>query len=67
VTSPLTLDVTLSGLAALAALDVRPSSGQGFAATIIAAFVVLGVLALVAMFVSSRPRSRRRPPGDRPR
>jgi hypothetical protein len=43
----------------LEAEPVRPSAGQGYAATILAAFAVVGLLALVAMFVSSKPRNRR--------
>jgi hypothetical protein len=39
---------------------VRPSAGQGYAATILAAFAVMGLLALLAVFVSSKPRNRRR-------
>lgn len=52
------LDLLL--LLPLEAEPVQPSAGQGYAATILAAFAVMGLLALLAMFVSGRPRNRRR-------
>ena len=39
---------------------VYPSRSHGFAASILAAVIALGVLALVMVFVSSKPRNRRR-------
>ncbi len=60
-TGPLTGDLLASiGVTLVAVLEVRPAGSQGFAATILAAFAVLGVLVLVMMFVSSKPRNRRR-------
>jgi hypothetical protein len=39
---------------------VYPSRGNGFAAAILGAAVAMGVLILVMMFISSKPRNRRR-------
>ena len=47
-------------LAVEAREPVYPSRGNGFAAAIIGALVALGLLVLMAMFVSSKPRNRRR-------
>jgi hypothetical protein len=45
---------------------VQPSRGNGFAASIVAALMAIGLLAIVAKFASSKPKSRRRPrpPGE---
>ncbi len=39
---------------------VYPSRGNGFAAAILGALVALGLLVLMMMFISSKPRNRRR-------
>ncbi len=39
---------------------VYPSRGNGFAAAILGALVGLGLLVLVMIFISSKPRNRRR-------
>jgi tetrahydromethanopterin S-methyltransferase subunit B len=39
---------------------VYPSRGNGFAAAILGALVGLGVLIVVMIFISSKPRNRRR-------
>lgn len=39
---------------------VYPTRGNGFAAAIIGALVALGLLVLMMMFISSKPRNRRR-------
>jgi hypothetical protein len=41
---------------------VHPPRGSGFAASILGAILAVGLLALVAKFATSKPRSRRRPP-----
>jgi hypothetical protein len=40
---------------------VRPVRSNGMAIYVIAAMLILGLLILVMMWVSSKPRSRRRP------
>ena len=48
-------------LDAWAARDaVYPSRGNGFAAAILGALVGLGVLIVVMIFISSKPKNRRR-------
>jgi hypothetical protein len=50
-------------IAALLPLQpVHPSRGSGFAASILGAILAVGLLALVAKFATTKPRSRRRPP-----
>lgn len=39
---------------------VYPTRGNGFAAAIVGAVVALGLLVLMMMFISSKPRNRRR-------
>lgn len=48
---------------------VYPSGGNGFAASIVGALMALALLAVVARFVASKPKNRRRPrsPETRPR
>lgn len=41
-------------------LEVYPSGSQGFAGTIVVAFVVLAGLILLTMWASSKPKRRRR-------
>lgn len=41
---------------------VHPSRGAGFAASILGAIMAVALLALVAKFATTKPRSRRRPP-----
>lgn len=41
---------------------VTPSRGNGFAASIVGAFLALGLLAIVAKFATTKPRNRRRRP-----
>lgn len=55
-----TLGVPLDVLPPATRAPVYPSQGNGFAATIVGAFVVLGVLALVMVWVSRKPKNRRR-------
>ena len=43
-------------------LEVYPSQGNGFAGAILGAIVGLGLLALVMVFISSKPKRRRREP-----
>lgn len=50
----------LSSLPSLVSLEVFPSRGNGFAASIVGALVALGVLIVVMKFVSSKPKNRRR-------
>lgn len=54
--------MTAYGLSLLAAvlLAVYPTGSQGFAGAIVVAFVVLGGLILLTMWVSSKPKRRRR-------
>ena len=40
-------------------LEVNPIRGNGFAASIVGALIALGVLVVVMMFISSKPRNRR--------
>jgi hypothetical protein len=57
------LDVSSLVLGALpleAGERVYPSRGNGFAAAIVGALVALGLLVLMMMFTSSKPRNRRR-------
>jgi hypothetical protein len=49
-----------SPLASLVSLEVFPSRGNGFAASIVGALVALGILIVVMKFVSSKPKNRRR-------
>lgn len=48
---------------------VYPSRGNGFAASILAALLAIGLLVIVAKFATTKPRNRRRSPRDagRPR
>ena len=39
---------------------VYPTRGNGFAAAVLGALVALGLLILMMMFISSKPRNRRR-------
>ena len=48
--------------AVLAPLEVYPTQGSGFAAAIVGALVGLGLLVLVMVFISSKPKRRRREP-----
>lgn len=41
---------------------VRPSRGNGFAASIIGAAMAIGLLIIVAKFATTKPKNRRRPP-----
>lgn len=41
-------------------LEVYPTRGNGFAAAILGALVGLGILIVVMMFISSKPKNRRR-------
>ncbi len=41
---------------------VRPTRGNGFAASIIGAAMAIGLLIIVAMFATTKPKNRRRPP-----
>lgn len=41
---------------------VRPTRGNGFAASIIGAAMAIGLLIIVAKFATTKPRNRRRPP-----
>jgi hypothetical protein len=43
----------------LVLLDVRPQGGQGFAGSIVLAFVGLALLIILARWTSSKPRKRR--------
>ena len=50
-----------SGLVPLEAGErVYPSRGNGFAAAILGALVALGLLVVMMIFISSKPRNRRR-------
>ena len=50
-------------IAALMPLQpVHPSRGSGFAASILVAMLTIALLALVAKFGTTKPKSRRRPP-----
>ncbi len=40
--------------------DVYPTQGNGFAAEIVPALLAVGVLALFAVWLSSKPKRRRR-------
>lgn len=55
------LDGLVTALALLAPLTVYPSRGNGFAASIVAALMAIGLLIGVARFATSKPKSRRRP------
>ncbi len=58
-----TIGVGLAQVLALVPLQpVRPSGGNGFAGTIIAALMAIGLLIIVAKFATTRPKNRRRPP-----
>ena len=46
---------------------VYPRRGNGFAASIVAAVMAIGLRAIVATFASSKPKSRRRPRPPRER
>jgi hypothetical protein len=56
---------TLDGLGTVvglvAPLTVYPSRGNGFAASIVAALMAVGLLVGVAWFATSKPKNRRRP------
>jgi VIT1/CCC1 family predicted Fe2+/Mn2+ transporter len=54
------ISASLVPLVPLVPLEVYPSRGNGFAASIVGALVALGVLIVVMKFVSSKPRNRRR-------
>jgi hypothetical protein len=45
---------------ALLPLEVYPDQGNGFAAAILGALVAMGLLVVVMMFISSKPKNRRR-------
>ncbi len=51
--------LVLSGVWSVA-LEVYPSRGNGFAAAIVGALVAMGLLIAVMVFISSKPRNRRR-------
>ena len=58
-----TIAAGLAEVLALAPLQpVRPSRGNGFAASIIGALMAIGLLIIVAKFATTKPRNRRRPP-----
>ena len=41
------------------ALDVRPVRSNGFAGTIVVALVVMGLLSLIMVWISRKPKNRR--------
>lgn len=53
---------SLIPLALIPLESVTPSRGNGFAASILGAFLALGLLAIVAKFATTKPKNRRRPP-----
>lgn len=56
------LVLTLIPLQPIPLQPVTPSRGNGFAASIVGAFLAMGLLAVVAKFATTKPRKRRRPP-----
>jgi hypothetical protein len=52
--------ITALPLLALTPLDVAPQGGNGFAGTIVVAFVAIGLLVILAKWTSSKPKRPKR-------
>jgi VIT1/CCC1 family predicted Fe2+/Mn2+ transporter len=55
-TAPYALQLALAALLGLVPLDTAPQGRNGFAGSIVLAFVALGLLIILAKWTSSKPK-----------
>jgi VIT1/CCC1 family predicted Fe2+/Mn2+ transporter len=59
--SPLAVLGLVSALLVVAPLDTAPQGGNGFAGSIVVAFVAVGLLVILARWTMSKPKRPRKP------